>query len=201
MDDGGASSASPHVLEAGQPRGKARLAGILLHGRDRTREEKVVLADHVDVDGVRYPGGLVADDIGLFANMAAVVDCYQAITGIRPYAAPISPSDALQRLYDWKDKYFHGALVEQFIQCIGIYPVGSLVELNTGEVGIVIAQNRIRRLQPKVLVILDAHKKPYNYPTALDLIHKPKTVEDVPYEIRRTLEYGMYGVDPREYYS
>ncbi|MBZ5575505.1 MAG: dienelactone hydrolase family protein [Acidobacteriia bacterium] len=54
MDDGGASSASPHVLEAGQPRGKARLAGILLHGRDRTREEKVVLADHVDVDGVRW---------------------------------------------------------------------------------------------------------------------------------------------------
>ena len=155
---------------------------------------------HERQNGSGYPKGLRADEIGMFANMAAIVDCFQALTSVRPYAAPMPPSEALQSLYDWKDRFFHGALVEQFIQCVGIYPVGSLVELNTGEVGIVISQNRVRRLLPKVLLILDAVKKAYSYPVTLDLINKPKTVEDIPYEIKRTLEYGMYGVDPKEYY-
>ncbi|TCV90282.1 HD-GYP domain-containing protein [Sulfurirhabdus autotrophica] len=161
----------------------------------------IIANHHERQDGSGYPEGLEGDEISMYASMAGIVDCYQAITGSRPYAAPISPSDALQRLYDWKDKFFHGALVEQFIQCIGIYPVGSLVELNSGEVAIVIAQNRVRRLLPRVLVILDGNKKPYSYPAALDLINQPKTVEEIPYQIIRTLEYGMYGVDPREYYS
>ena len=155
---------------------------------------------HERQNGSGYPRRLLADEIGMFANMAAIVDCFQALTSVRPYATPVPPSEALQRLFDWKDRFFHGALVEQFIQCVGIYPVGSLVELNTGEVGIVISQNRVRRLQPKILLILDSLKNAYSYPATLDLINKPKTVDDIPYEIKRTLEYGMYGVDPREYY-
>ena len=160
----------------------------------------IVENHHERQNGSGYPKGLRKNQIGMYANMAAIVDCFQALTNVRPYAAPTPPSEALQRLYDWKGRFFHEALVEQFIQCVGIYPVGSLVELNTGEVGIVISQNRVRRLLPKVLLILDAVKKAYSYPVTLDLINKPKTVEDIPYEIKRTLEYGMYGVDPREYY-
>ena len=160
----------------------------------------IVENHHERQNGSGYPKGLRKNQIGMFANMAAIVDCFQALTSVRPYATPVPPSEALQRLYDWKGRFFHGALVEQFIQCVGIYPVGSLVELNTGEVGIVISQNRVRRLQPKVLLILDSFKKAYSYPVTLDLVNRPKTVDDIPYEIMRTLEYGMYGVDPREYY-
>ena len=90
--------------------------------------------------------------------------------------------------------------VEQFIQCIGIYPVGSLVELNTGEIGIVISQNLVRRLQPRVMVILDANKNPMHPQKLLDLVREPKATADESYRILRTLEYDKVPIDPKEFF-
>ena len=87
-------------------------------------------------------------------------------------------------------------LVEKFIQCTGIYPVGSTVELNTGEVGIVIAQNLARRLQPRVMVILDAGLKPIRPPVILDLVKGPKATPDEPYRIVGTLPLDSLPIDP-----
>ena len=91
--------------------------------------------------------------------------------------------------------------MEQFIQCIGIYPVGSAVELNTGEVGIVIAQNLVRRLQPRVMVILDREWKQIHQPQLiLDLVKNPMAGPDQPYRIRRTLPMEQLPINPSEFF-
>jgi hypothetical protein len=86
--------------------------------------------------------------------------------------------------------FFDSGLVEQFIRCVGIFPVGSVVELNSGEAGVVISQNRTKRLQPRVMLIRDAAGHPLRPHKLLDLSREPKLSEDEPYRIRRTLEYG-----------
>jgi hypothetical protein len=102
----------------------------------------------------------------------------------------MSPSAAISMLYKWRGVYFDAGLVEQFIRCIGIFPVGSLVELNTGEIGVVIAQNPSRRLLPRVMLIRDANRNPMIPQKLLDLSRAPMASKDEPYRIRGTLEYG-----------
>jgi HD-GYP domain-containing protein (c-di-GMP phosphodiesterase class II) len=155
---------------------------------------------HERYDGTGYPEGLRGPDIGLFGSIAGLIDCFDALTRSRPYAEPLSPSNALSKLYDWRDTLFDGSLVQQLIQCIGIYPVGAAVELNTGEIGIVIAQNLVRRLQPRVMVVLDAKGNPIRPQKILDLGKEPKAGPDMPYRIKRTLEKGSVALDAAEFF-
>src|SRR5215213_10069143 len=111
----------------------------------------------------------------------------QQLTSPQPNAAPLSPSSALSQLHRGRGRAFQEALLEQFIQCIGIYPVGSAVELNTGEAGIVIAQNAARRLLPRVIVMLDSGGMRMQPQLVLDLMKEPKTPTGQPYRIRRAL--------------
>jgi HD-GYP domain-containing protein (c-di-GMP phosphodiesterase class II) len=149
---------------------------------------------HERHDGSGYPRGLKARDIGMFGSIAAIVDTFDALTARRPYAAAVSPSVALSMLYKWRGTLFDAGLVEQFIRCIGIFPLGSVVELNSGEVGIVIAQNTEKRLQPRVMVIRDAAGNPLRPQKLLDLSREPKMSPDESYRIKRTLEYGKVKV-------
>ena len=84
--------------------------------------------------------------------------------------------------------------MEQFIRCIGIFPIGSVVELNSGETGIVIAQNLAKRLQPRVMVIQDAAGNALKPQKLVDLSREPKAPSGEPYRIRRTLQYGRVPV-------
>lgn len=163
-------------------------------------EVEMVQGHHEREDGSGYPARLLAPQIPVPAKMAAIVDCFDALTSVRPYARTHTPYEALQMLYDWGKQTLHGPLVEEFIQCLGIYPVGGLVELNSGEVGLVVAHNRVRRLKPRILLLLDQHKQPYRSPITLDLLTAPKLPDDVPYAIVRALEDGMYGLNPQDYY-
>ncbi|MGZ8204191.1 MAG: hypothetical protein ACXWUB_13160, partial [Burkholderiales bacterium] len=129
-----------------------------------------------------------------------LVDSFSALTSSRPYAEQASPSNALSLMHKLRGKLFHEALVEQFIQCIGIYPVGSAVELNTGEVAIVIAQNLVRRLQPRVMVILDSDWNEIHPQKILDLVKEPRASMDEPYRIRRTLPKDKLPIDPAEFF-
>ncbi len=98
---------------------------------------------HERISGHGYPRGLAAEDIPILGKLAAIVDSYDAMTSDRPYRRAVSPHRALRKLYAQRNEKFQDALVEQFIQCIGIYPVGSLVELSTGEVAVVfVAKSR-----------------------------------------------------------
>jgi HD-GYP domain-containing protein (c-di-GMP phosphodiesterase class II) len=163
--------------------------------------DEIVLMHHERQDGSGYPNGLKGDEIPIDGAIAALVDSFSALTSSRPYAEQASPSNALSLMHKLRGKLFHPALVEQFIQCIGIYPVGSTVELNTGEVAIVIAQNLVRRLQPRVMVILDADWKPIFPHKILDLVKEPKaTADGEPYRIRRTLPKDKLPIDAAEFF-
>ena len=172
-----------------------RSATDLPHGVDQ-----VILEHHERQDGSGYPRGLKGAAISIDGAIAALVDSFSALTSSRPYAEQASPSNALSLMHKLRGKLFHEALVEQFIQCIGIYPVGGAVELNTGEVAIVIAQNLVRRLQPRVMVILDAEWKPIYPQKILDLVKEPKANADEPYRIRRTLPKDKLPIDPSDFF-
>ena len=157
----------------------------------------MVRAHHERFDGSGYPNGFRGADIPLFGRIAGILDCYDAITSDRSYQRAISPHQALRVLYNSRDKAFQEELVEQFIQCLGVYPTGSLVELVSGEVAIVIAQNRVRRLRPRIMLILGHDKVALNNFETIDLDRETpgKTLE-----IARVLDPGTYGIDPKEYY-
>lgn len=159
---------------------------------------EMVATHHEREDGSGYPRGLKGDEIGLYGKMAGIVDCYEDLSNSRSYAAPIPRDAALQLLHQWRGRFFQEFLVDEFIHCIGLYPVGSLVELNTGEVALIMAHDPRHRLQPKVMLILDPKKKPYPKTSVVDL----NAVGGVSgsREIRRSLEYGMYGIDAAAYF-
>lgn len=150
---------------------------------------------HERHDGSGYPEGLSGDKIPIFARIAAIVDCYDAITSHRSYARATSPSIAIKKLYEWKDIDFQAELVEEFIQAVGIYPAGTLVELSSGEVAVVMAEYRTRRLRPKVMVLLDADKAPLVDVKMVDLLHQKETEDGRPLDIVSSLEPEAYGID------
>ena len=160
----------------------------------------IVRTHHERHDGSGYPIGLEGLQIPLLGRIAGLVDCYGAITTERPYASAMSTTQALNSLYEWRGIDFQAELVEQFIQALGVYPTGSLVELSTGEVGAIIAQNRVRRLRPKIMLILDSDKKPYGHYPIIDLIKEEKDKTGKALEIVRGLDSGAYGIDPEELY-
>lgn len=155
---------------------------------------ELALLHHERHDGSGYPKKLRGKEIGLVGSIAAIVDTFDALTARRPYAEPVAPSTALSMLYKWRGTFFDPFLVEQFIRCIGIFPIGSTVELNSGETGIVIAQNLEKRLQPRVMVIRDAAGNPIKPQKLVDLSRGPKIASGEPYRIKRTLEYGRIPV-------
>jgi HD-GYP domain-containing protein (c-di-GMP phosphodiesterase class II) len=159
----------------------------------------VVLQHHERHNGSGYPLRLRGGQIGLHGAMAAIVDSFSALISLRPYAGQMAPSSAMGVLYKSRAELFHQALVEQFIQCIGIYPVGGNVELSTGEFGVVLAQNPARRLQPRVMVVLDAQGAPLRPHKILDLAREPKDAEGEPVRIRRALEAEKLALDPRDF--
>jgi len=112
----------------------------------------------------------------------------------------VPPSTAISNLYKWRDVLFDAGLVEQFIRFIGIFPVGSLVELNSGEIGVVISQNAEERLKPRVMVIRDPKGNPLRPQKLLDLSRSPKASAEEPYRILRTLEQGHVPVTSDELY-
>jgi HD-GYP domain-containing protein (c-di-GMP phosphodiesterase class II) len=160
----------------------------------------MVATHHERFDGTGYPKGLSGTKIPLFGRMAAVVDSYDAMTSQRAYQTAKSRHEALQQIYRCHGTLYQQDIVEQFLQCMSIYPTGSLVELNTGEVGIVVAQNHARRLRPQVMLLLDRDKRPYErYPT-IDLLSYNEKQPAQAMDIIASPEPGAYGLDPTELY-
>jgi HD-GYP domain-containing protein (c-di-GMP phosphodiesterase class II) len=145
---------------------------------------------HERLDGSGYPRRLKGNDIGMIGSIAGIVDTFDALTARRPYAAPISPSEALKVLYKERGTLFDTYLVEQFIRCIGIYPLGSMVELNGGEIGTVVAQNRGKRLQPRVIIVQDAAGHPVRPQKLIDLSRSITAADGLPYRIKRAREFS-----------
>ena len=128
----------------------------------------IVAQHHEHINGAGYPAGLQGEQISQVGQMAAIVDVYEALTSTRPYRLPMEPSHALQRIFGWKNQ-FNNDLVQRFIQCVGIYPVGTLVRLESGMVAIVVEANPANLLRPVVRVVLDTRRDMIVTPRDLNL--------------------------------
>lgn len=155
---------------------------------------------HERENGSGYPAGLSKNEISLFGRMSAIVDSFTALTNPRSYAETIPAYEALQTLGNFNPDLYQASMLEQFIQAIGVFPVGSMVELSSGEVAVVIGHSKVRRLKPRVLIISDSNKRPASQPTTLDLLYQPQGAGDNNLIIQRGLPSGAFGLDAREYY-
>ena len=161
----------------------------------------MVAHHHERHDGSGYPAGLDGNKIPVFGRIAGVVDTYDAMITSRPYASTQSSYGALRQLRSLAGVQFQAEIVDQLTQAIGMFPTGTLVLLNTGEVAVVTAQSRIRRLRPEVMIILDPEKRPLADYRVVDLNQMSPTADDqTSLWIESGLEPGAFGVDPAEYY-
>ena len=154
---------------------------------------------HERLDGRGYPQGLDGYQIPFITRVVTIVDAFDAITSHRAYddARPIQT--AYDVLRSGADKQFDGALVQEFIRWLGVFPVGTLVELHTGEVALVLEKHPQLHLRPKVVVLRDANKAPCE-PRYLDLSQLTVDVEGTPYRISLGISdgsYGLYIADPQ----
>ena len=150
---------------------------------------------HERLDGSGYPQALAGNLIPPFGRIAGVVDCYNAITSSRRYASTRSPAEAINQLYKLKGVHFHKDLIDEFILAIGVYPVGALVELSSGEVAIVVAQSGTRRLRPIVVVLLDRGKNLCREGRYINLAKTTHIDDGSKLDIVKNLEPNAYGLD------
>jgi len=154
----------------------------------------IALTHHERYDGSGYPNGLIGMQTPAYGRMAAIIDCYDAMITTTPFREAIPEHKALQNIYNLRGKAFQQELVELFIQCMGVYPTGSLVELSSGAVAAILSQNSQQKLKPKVLLLLDEKKRPYKKSRVFDLSMQDKT----PLHIAKSLENNAYGVDVKQ---
>ena len=129
----------------------------------------VVLHHHEKIDGTGYPKGLKGEEISLFAKMGAVCDVYDAITSNRPYKAGWPPSESLRKMAEWAKGHFDQRVFQAFVKSLGIYPIGSLVRLESGRLGLVIDQSEKSLLAPCVKVFYSTHSQARILPEIIDL--------------------------------
>lgn len=153
---------------------------------------------HERFDGSGYPNRIAGNKIPLFARMAAIIDSFDAMTSDRPYARAIPRHDALQELYRGRGSLYQSELVEQFISCLGVYPTGSMVELLTGELAVVMAQNPSRRLRPRILVLTGPDGRLRETFVPVDLMDPPMEAPDL--AIRRPVVPSDHDIDLTELY-
>lgn len=150
---------------------------------------------HERLDGSGYPAGLLRADIGLFGRMAAIADSYSALTMPRAYANPLAPQDALMSLYQWGDSSFDAVLVETFVQAIGVFPVGTLGELSSGEIALVCEQNEGHPLQPRVRILTWPDRRALPVEIDVDLLDPS---DGPPRRMIRGLHVGAFELRPRD---
>lgn len=161
----------------------------------------LVAQHHERIDGSGYPYQLRGSQIGLPSQLAGLVDTYCAITSHKTYAKGVFHQQALDEIHLQAGKQFSSELIDQLVQFMGMYPVSSLVELNTGEVGVVVQQNQVRRMLPRLLLLLDPNKVRYDAPVILNLLNSPLTASSEVYKIIKSLAPDSYGLNPNDFYA
>jgi putative nucleotidyltransferase with HDIG domain len=144
---------------------------VLLQQADGVSEiaMRVAAEHHERFDGTGYPDKLAGEKISMYGQMAAIVDVYDAISSERVYHKGMPPTQALKKLLEWSSHHFDPQLVQAFIRAIGIYPTGTLVQLESKRLGVVVEQNEGNLLEPVVRVFYHAGKLHYIPPETLNL--------------------------------
>ncbi|MFN2362639.1 MAG: HD-GYP domain-containing protein [Marinobacter sp.] len=151
-------------------------------------------------NGSGFPEGVRGDRIPLLAKVAGLAEYFETLIGPRDTSEPMTPARAVNLLYEMRNIEFQEDLAEQFIQAIGIYPTGSLVELTDGQRGVVVSHTPERRLWPKVMVMTDRDHHPLRSARIVDLAKynegrsAPETLA-----IAECLPHGTEGLHPEHY--
>jgi len=133
---------------------------ILRKTRGINRETlTIVQFHHEQYNGQGFPNRIVGSRIPILAQIVPIVDCYQSLISPRNCKDAITTMDAISEMNQYKNRRFQSELVDSFVHSVGIYSTGSIVELSTGEIGIVISQHSIKKLKPKVMLVLDKSKQ------------------------------------------
>jgi len=176
----------------------ARHSRDILSATEGIGELTVITAaqHHERMDGTGYPEGLKGEAISEYGRMVAITDVYDAITADRVYHRGMTPTQGLKKLLEWSGSHLDPALVRQFIRCIGLYPVGSLVLLDSGRLGVVVEINEEDQRLPVVRVMY--HTK-FRMPITLTTIDlsKPSSQD----RILRSVDPDEYRIDVRKFLS
>jgi HD-GYP domain-containing protein (c-di-GMP phosphodiesterase class II) len=129
----------------------------------------VCLHHHERVDGTGYPYQLKGEELSLYAKMGAICDVYDAITSNRPYKAGWCPADSIKKMASWSGTHFDADVFKAFVRTVGIYPVGTLVRLASGRLGVVVDQGAQSLLAPRVRVFFSTKSNTYLPPVMIDL--------------------------------
>ena len=158
---------------------------------------EIIANHHEHFDGSGYPMGRKGGQIGLYGNMICIVDTYVSLINGRNCEVALPPNKALDFMYKQKGRLFHPQMLDQFIQVIGIYPVGTMVRLNSGDIGFVIKQNKTWRMKPVVMVVMNKHKEKLETPVHIDLMNQPENKKQI--SIQSDLPMDTYGLKVEDY--
>jgi putative nucleotidyltransferase with HDIG domain len=159
----------------------------------------IVRDHHERLNCTGFPNQSCGDEISYNAMMVSIVDVYDSVTMGYEGKEMVSCTDALKSMYDWRNELFQGELVEHFIQCLGIYPVGSVVMLNSNEIGIVVTFDEASRLAPRIMLLLDKDHKHFSAPKIIDLSKFKDGDDKYLYEIKRVVKAEDYGIDIKQH--
>lgn len=159
----------------------------------------VAYSHHERVDGKGYPRGIGQDKLSRSTRIVAITDMYDALTSDRVYRKGCSHLEAIDIMTKMSGKHLDYALVLKFIECLSVYPPGSIVELTNSEIAIVIEVNQDEKLRPQVIVLLGSDKQPKEE-KLIDLANRGKDVGGETYTIKRTVRAVDYGIDIMKFY-
>ena len=151
----------------------------------------VIFNHHERVDGSGYPSQKSGDDVDLYMRMAGIIDSYDAMTTDRPYSPAVPATSALKALL--VDPQYDSVLVQKFIQCLGVHPVGSLVKLTNQRLGIVVKANKTNPLSPKVITLYHLKSGTYSETKIVDL----SKVQD---EIENSVRPEEFGINLTKFF-
>ncbi len=159
----------------------------------------VAYSHHERVDGKGYPRKLAGQGISVFSKIIAIVDAYDAMTADRCYQVAKTSTEALKIIYQERGTHFDEMLALKFLQTVGLYPPGSIVELHSGAVGIVVETNHKLRHLPKVLLVRDSEKNPLEKDIYIDLAQIESGELSKDHLIKQVWKDRSFGVTLRQY--
>lgn len=163
--------------------------------------KRVAYQHHERWNGGGYPRGLRAGEIDRYGQIAAVCDVYDAMTSDRVYAKGMPPHEGIRKIHGFAGVHFSEEVVQRFIRCMGIYPVGTMVQLDTGEIGVVTSLNRDKILRPRLALLFGDRRTRLPEPVSVDLDEKLPGGRRFARTIVSPLDPSGLGIDPAECFA